>query len=63
VLELAERVGASFGRDDFEPELAPARAGEIERTVLDTEAAAERLGWRARRTIESGLEETLAAEA
>jgi UDP-glucose 4-epimerase len=63
VLELAERVGASFGRDDFEPELAPARAGEIERTVLDTEAAAELLGWRARRTIESGLEETLAAEA
>jgi UDP-glucose 4-epimerase len=63
VLELAERVGASFGRDDFEPEVAPARVGEIERTVLDTNAAAEKLGWRAKRTIESGLEETLAAEA
>jgi UDP-glucose 4-epimerase len=63
VLELAERVGASFGRDDFAPETAPAREGEIERTVLDTTFAAERLGWRAGRTIESGLEETIADEA
>jgi len=63
VLELAKRVGVSFGRDDFEPEVAPARLGEIERTVLDTNAAAELLGWRAKRTIETGLEETLAAEA
>ncbi len=62
VLELAERVGAGVGRDDFEPELAPARPGEIERTVLDTELAAERLGWEAKRNIDSGLEETLAAE-
>jgi UDP-glucose 4-epimerase len=63
VLELAERVGASFGRDDFEPEMAPARPGEIERTVLDTKLAAERLGWQAKRTIADGLEQTLAAEA
>jgi UDP-glucose 4-epimerase len=63
VLDLAQRVGASFGRDDFEPVTAPARAGEIERTYLDTEAAAERIGWRAKRTIETGLAETLAAEA
>jgi UDP-glucose 4-epimerase len=63
VLELAERVGACFGRDDFEPQMAPARPGEIERTVLDTELAAERLGWRAQRTIEDGLEQTLAAES
>jgi UDP-glucose 4-epimerase len=62
VLELAERVGASFGRDDFEPEMAPARAGEIERTYLDTKLAADRLGWRAKRTIDDGLAETLAAE-
>jgi UDP-glucose 4-epimerase len=62
VLELAERVGASVGRDDFEPEMAPARPGEIERTVLDTKLAAERLGWEAKRNIDSGLEQTLAAE-
>jgi UDP-glucose 4-epimerase len=63
VLELAERVGASFGRDDFEPEMAPARVGEIERTVLDTKLATERLGWRAERTIETGIAQTLSAEA
>jgi UDP-glucose 4-epimerase len=62
VLELVERVGTAFGRDDFEPQFAPARDGEVERTFLDTTATAERIGWRAERTIESGLEETLAAE-
>jgi UDP-glucose 4-epimerase len=60
VLELVERVGSAAARDDFEPEFAPAREGEIDRTVLDTTASAERIGWRAERTIESGLEETLA---
>ena len=49
--------------DDFEPEIAPARTGEIERTVLDTSLAAERLGWQAKRTIADGLSDTLAAEA
>jgi Nucleoside-diphosphate-sugar epimerases len=63
VLELVERVGSAFGRDDFEPEFAPAREGEVERTCLDTTATTERIGWRAERTIESGLQETLAAEA
>jgi UDP-glucose 4-epimerase len=63
VLQLAERIGELSGRDDFEPEVAPARAGEIERTVLDTSLAAERLGWKAKRTIASGLEQTLAADA
>jgi UDP-glucose 4-epimerase len=63
VLRLAQLVGRAFGRDDFEPEFAPARLGEIERTVLDTTGAAERLGWRAERTIETGLEQTIEAEA
>jgi UDP-glucose 4-epimerase len=63
VLELAERVGGAFGRDDFEPEFAPAREGEIERTSLDTTHTAERLGWRAEHDIEAGLEQTLAADA
>jgi UDP-glucose 4-epimerase len=59
VLGLAGLVGKAFGRDDFEPEFAPAREGEIERTVLDTSGAAERLDWRAGRTIETGLEQTI----
>ena len=48
-----------MGRDDFEPEFAPAREGEVERTALDTFLAAERLGWQAERTIETGLRQTL----
>jgi UDP-glucose 4-epimerase len=63
VLELVDLVGRAFGRDDFEPEFEPPREGEIERTALDTAAAAERLGWRAERTIETGLEQTIEAEA
>lgn len=63
VLRLAELVGRALGRNDFEPEFAPARLGEIERTVLDTTGAAERLGWRAERTIETGLEQTIEAGA
>jgi UDP-glucose 4-epimerase len=62
VLELVELVGRAFGRDDFEPEFAAAREGEIERTVLDATGAAERLGWRAERTIETGLEQTARSE-
>jgi len=61
VLDLVRLVGEAFGRDDFEPEFAPAREGEIDRTVLDTAGAAERLGWRAERTIETGLQQTIEA--
>lgn len=63
VLELAAEIGELTGREDFEPQPAQARTGEIERTVLDTKLAAERLGWEAKRNIESGLSETLAADA
>ena len=63
VLRLAELVGRASGRDYFEPEFAPAREGEIERTALDTAGAAERLGWRAERTIEAGIEQTIEAGA
>jgi UDP-glucose 4-epimerase len=62
VMELVERIGRLSGRSDFQPDMAAARPGEIERTVLDTTTSAERLGWRAERSIESGLEQTLAAE-
>jgi UDP-glucose 4-epimerase len=63
VIELVARVGEAFGREDFEPQFAPHRAGEVERTCLDTTASAERLGWRAERTIEAGLAQTRAAES
>ena len=61
VLDLVRLIGGAFGRDDFEPEFAPARDGEVERTALDTAGAQERLGWRAERTLETGLEQTIEA--
>ena len=62
VLELAEQVGRAAGREDFEPQPAPPRPGEVERVVLDTSRAAEQLGWRAERDLERGIAHTLAAE-
>jgi UDP-glucose 4-epimerase len=63
VLELVELVGRAFDRDDFDPDFAPAREGEVERTALDTVAAAERLGWRAERLIDTGVQRLVQAEA
>ena len=62
VLELAERIGAAAGREDFEPRFAPAREGEVQRAVLDPALAAEKLGWRAERGLDQGIAQTLAAE-
>lgn len=63
VLVLAETIGRLTNRKDFEPEMAPAREGEVQRTVLDPARAADELGWRAERKIEAGLKQTLASEA
>ena len=41
-----------------EPEFAPARLGELQRSVLDTGLAERELGWRARRSLEEGLRAT-----
>ena len=60
VLALAETIGRLAGRDDFEPQFAPSRAGEVQRTVLDTGLAERELGWRPQKSLESGLEQTLA---
>jgi UDP-glucose 4-epimerase len=62
VLELAETIGRLADRPDFEPEFAPAREGEVERTALDPSRAAEELGWRPERNLDAGLEQTLGAE-
>jgi UDP-glucose 4-epimerase len=61
VLELAEMIGRTAGREDFEPRFAPPREGEVQRTALDTARAAEGLGWRAEVTLEQGLGPTLEA--
>jgi len=62
VLQLVEAIGRLSGRDDFEPELAPHREGEVERTALDPSRAADELGWRAERDLDAGLEQTLESE-
>jgi UDP-glucose 4-epimerase len=41
-----------------EPEFAPARLGELQRSVLDPSLAARELGWRADRELLDGLSET-----
>ena len=62
VLDLAGAIGRIADRDDFEPEFAPPREGEVQRTALSTEASAQGLGWRASRELEPGLEQTLDAQ-
>jgi UDP-glucose 4-epimerase len=45
---------------DREPEHAPARLGELRRSVLDVSLAARELGWQPERTLAQGLAETWA---
>jgi UDP-glucose 4-epimerase len=59
VLELASRLGELGDGDGFEPELAPARAGEVQRISLDASRAEQELGWRAETALADGLRLTL----
>jgi UDP-glucose 4-epimerase len=59
VLELAARLAEIGGRTDFEPELAPRRAGEVQRIALDASRAERELGWRATTSVAEGLRLTL----
>ena len=61
VLDIVEILGGLAGRDDFAPEFAPARAGEVQRISLDASLAERELGWAPQTTLEQGLELTLAA--
>ncbi|HEU4698153.1 MAG TPA: NAD-dependent epimerase/dehydratase family protein [Gemmatimonadales bacterium] len=58
VLELAARVGRAMG---VEPavEFAPARAGELSRSVLDITKATRVLGWTPEYTLDTGLPELI----
>ena len=59
VLELAQRLAEIDGANGFEPELAPARPGEVQRISLDASRAERELGWRAETGLEDGLRLTL----
>jgi UDP-glucose 4-epimerase len=59
VLELAAQLAEIGGAEDFEPELAPPRAGEVQRVALDAGRAERELGWRAETNLADGLRLTL----
>jgi len=52
--EVVQRVSGS----SREAELAPARLGELQRSVLDVSLAARELDWRPQHTLADGLAET-----
>ena len=61
VLELAETLSWLSGNASFEPEFAPARAGEVQRIALDAARAARELDWRPQTSLADGLRLTLDA--
>jgi UDP-glucose 4-epimerase len=58
VLELASRLG-ELGGAEFEPELAPARTGEVQRISIDPSRASRELDWRPQTELSEGLRLTL----
>jgi UDP-glucose 4-epimerase len=54
VLDLSEAIARVTGIERA-PTFAPARQGELQRSVLDVSRAARELGWRAERSLDSGL--------
>jgi UDP-glucose 4-epimerase len=61
VLDLVAILQQEGGRDDFEPDFAEARLGEIERSCLDVTRARDELGWEARTSLNDGIRATLDA--
>jgi UDP-glucose 4-epimerase len=61
VLDIVRILGELAGRDDFTPEFAPPRAGEVQRISLDASLAERELDWAPQTTLEQGLAQTLAA--
>jgi UDP-glucose 4-epimerase len=58
VLMLAQKLGELEGVA-FEPEVAPARTGEVQRIAIDTDRADRELGWQAEVDLATGLRLTL----
>jgi UDP-glucose 4-epimerase len=61
VLDILAILQQEGGRDDFEPEFAEARLGEIERSCLDVTRARTELGWQAQTGLAEGMRATLEA--
>ena len=58
VLELGRLLSAAAGAE-FEPEVAPARAGEVQRIAISPARAASELAWSAQEPLDRGLATTL----
>ena len=58
VVELFELCRRVADKDDVASVFAPARPGELQRSVLDISRAVDELGWRPERSLEEGLRET-----
>jgi UDP-glucose 4-epimerase len=59
VLDVVEAVREAAGTEDFEPEFAPARRGELQRSSLDVSRAQRELGFRAEVSLKEGMRRTL----
>jgi UDP-glucose 4-epimerase len=59
VLELAATLRRLGGVESFEPEFAPARAGEVQSVSIDPARAERELGWKPAVALEAGLRLTL----
>jgi UDP-glucose 4-epimerase len=59
VLELVSQLGSLGGSENFEPELAPPRTGEVARISIDPGRAERELGWTPRMGLKEGLRVTL----
>jgi UDP-glucose 4-epimerase len=59
VIQLVDALREISGSDDFEPEFAPPRLGEIQHIAIDPARACGELGWEPQITLRDGLERTL----
>jgi UDP-glucose 4-epimerase len=57
--DLGRELGIIGPHDAFEPQFAPARAGEVQRSVLDPARSREVLGFEARVPLAEGMRRTL----
>jgi UDP-glucose 4-epimerase len=59
VLELIEALKRLSGKDDFEPEFAPARTGEVQAISINPTRAEQELNWHPEMDLQDGLRVTL----
>jgi UDP-glucose 4-epimerase len=57
VFAVGQAIAAAYDAE-FSPDMAPARAGEVQRIAIDSGRAAAELGWRAEIGLEDGLART-----